>query len=588
MRPRLRLVTILLAAVLILIFYNPIIFHPSSFIFATDGDGLKYWYFMKYHMLDDSAPFTEFRGMNYPFTESIYNLDAQPALLFILKWINTHIINITENFMVIIYFLVFISLLISSILILEILFHYGMVSWLAVPFALGITFMSPQLHRIYTHINLAYAFVLPLTWWLYLKFIKIEKKKFIFALIFFLTLSGFLHPYYIAIEAVLIFILILVESKWNFKNKLKYFLWMIIVPFIFFFVILNAGYRGSTDLAKLPYGAFGESFRSRPEDVFTPNIWSFWYDFLHLHWIEHGSWEGEAFLGFALLIPGITYLFYFLINIFRKGKRKKLNPFKSLAGLFLFPLLLFIITAGAFYFVLPLSVKMMFPVFITQFRTFGRLAWVIFYMLSVFFSIKFFQWLRLNRVRKSKLIYGCSAGLFFILYAADVIENNLRVMNNLDKNKISKLNFRVDSLAQNISPVKYQAIIALPYFHVISSLPGAPDPINGIMFPALELSLKTMLPLTDMNSSRTSQSLATKQLRLFTQNDKEILKYMPSKKPFLIITNKESLDGILDGTIKNANLFPFQKNILKTASLLNHIDNYYLFEISFQELLLMN
>jgi hypothetical protein len=588
MRLRLRLVTILLAAVLILIFYSPVIFHPSSFIFGTDGDGLKYWYFMKYHMQDVPAPFTEFRGMNYPFTESIYNLDAQPALLFILKWINTHIINVTENFMVIVYLLVFFSLLISSLLVLEILMHYGMRSWLAVPFALGITFMSPQLHRVYTHINLAYAFILPLTWWLFLKFTKTNKKKFLFALIFFLILSGLLHPYYIAIAAVLLFILILIERKWNFKNKLKYFLWMNIIPIVLFFIIINMGYRGSTDIARLPYGAFGEAYRARPEDVFTPNGSSFWYDFLHLRWIHHGSWEGEAYIGFAMLIPGLSYLFYFLVNILRKEKRKKLNPFKTLAGLFLFPMLLFIITAGAFHFILPHSVKEMFPTFLTQFRTFGRLAWVIFYTLSIFFSIKFFLWLRLNRVRKRKTIYGFSIVLFFLLYAADIIENNLRVMNNLDKNKISRLNFNVDSLVQDIAPGKYQAIIALPYFHVISSLPIAPNPFPGIMFPAFELSLKTMLPLTGINSSRTSQSLAMKQLRLYTQNDKEILKYMPSKKPFLIITNKESLDGILDGTIQNGNLFKYQKNILKMAKPLNHIDNYYLFEISFQELLLMN
>ncbi|HKR06957.1 MAG TPA: hypothetical protein VJY62_20135 [Bacteroidia bacterium] len=588
MKFRLRSVTILLAAILLLIFYYPVIFHPSEFIFSTDGDGLKYWYFMKYHIIDVSASFTEFRGMNYPFTESIYNLDAQPALLFVLKWINTHVINITENFMVIIYFLVFFSLLISSLLILEIFFHYGMLSWLAIPFTLGITFMSPQLHRIYTHINLAYAFVLPLTWWLYLKFTKTNKKKFLFALIFFLILSGFLHPYYIAIEAVLLFILILIERNWNSKNKWKYFLWMIIVPLISFFIVINAGFRGSTDLAKLPYGAFGEAYRSRPEDVFTPNNWSFWYDFLNLHWIHHGSWEGEAYIGFAMLLPGLSYLFYFLINIFRKEKRKKLNPFKTLTGLFLFPMLLFIITAGAFHFILPHSIKEMFPTFLTQFRTFGRLAWVIFYMLSIFFSIKFFLWLRLSRIRKRKMIYGCSLALFFLLYAADVVENNLRVMNNLDKNKISQLNFSVDSLAENISPGKYQAIIALPYFNVISSLPFSPDPFPGIMFPAFELSLKTMLPLTDINSSRTSQSLSRKQIRLYSHNDKEILRYMPSKKPFLIIINKENMDGILDATIKNADLFKYQKNILKLAKPLNHIDNYYLFEISFQELLLVN
>ena len=97
-----------------------------------------------------------------------------------------------------------------------------------------------------------------------------------------------------------------------------------------------------------------------------------------------------------------------------------------------------------------------------------------------------------------------------------------------------------------------------------------------------------MLPLTDINSSRTSQSLSRKQIRLYSHNDKEVMSYMRSKKPFLIITNKEYMDGILNGTIKNAGLLKYQKNILKTAKPLNHIDNYYLFEISFQELLLMN
>src|SRR5205085_10342547 len=105
----------------------------------------------------------------------------------------------------------------------------------------------------------------------------------------------FLHPYYTPLCAFMIFLLILFEKEFQRMQKLKYIFTFCLLPLIIFWLLLKIGYQGAEDFAQHPYGAFGEAYRSRPEDVFFPNVMSQWNQWINLRWIAHASYEGEAF-----------------------------------------------------------------------------------------------------------------------------------------------------------------------------------------------------------------------------------------------------------------------------------------------------
>src|SRR4051812_11250602 len=107
LKSKVRLSVLVLSALLIFVFYCPLLLQPFLYIFDLQGDGLNSWYLIKYQLLHGGFS-TEFNGMNYPFTESIYHLDAQPLVLYSCKLLGRWF-NLSEIFVPVIFYLVIFS-----------------------------------------------------------------------------------------------------------------------------------------------------------------------------------------------------------------------------------------------------------------------------------------------------------------------------------------------------------------------------------------------------------------------------------------------------------------------------------------------
>lgn len=580
-KPGLRLVTLLIISAFVTAFYHEIIFHPGNYTFGWEGDGLKNYYFAKYYINDSGAELNHLRGMNYPYGENLNYADAQPLLTWIFKWINMHLFNTGNGFVTATFILFLISIPLSGLVLLEIFFHYRITGWLAAVFACAIALLSPQIQRITFHVYLSYSFVLPAAWLLFLIFKNNQRIAAAAVLVLFTAMAGYLHPYYTALCAAMIFFLIVMERSFSLRHKFKYVLALAVLPVIIYRLILLIGYQGLSDFAQHPYGAFGEAYRSRPEDVFFPNQASEWNRVLNLRWIAHAGYEGEAFTGWALTLTGFAFIAYVIVTGIRNKSFSQFSYFKTSRGLLISACIIFIFSAGALHFILPIEIQDRVPSFLTQFRTYGRLAWINYYFLSVFLCITFYFFISKPVASYIKVML---CFLFIALCIADAAEMNMRVAKLLKERKMEMDNKAYLPLLNGINARAYQAIISLPYFHMISPVKEAREPHPGQMLPALQLSLITGLPLTNTNVSRTSATHARSQLDFYSGKNKNVLNHFKNKKPLLVLVSKDDRAGILNRTVEKASFYPNEIKIIERARLLRQTENLLLYEIKFNDL----
>jgi hypothetical protein len=517
--------------------------------------------------------------MNYPFKENIELIDPQPIFTLFFKWFNLNVAPIDNQFMSITFLAIFIMIPITTLIIQEILFMYGMISWLAVVFSVFITFMDPQLYRIYTHATLAYSAIFPLVWYLLLKYQLTNKRKFLVFNFLLLLFVGFMNPYYTAISVLLALMLILFNNK--LPNKL--IIANVLLPLILYSIFSKILFGSNkTDMDPLPYGAFGQAYRCRPEDVFFPTE-GVWNDLFNLQWIAHGSWEGTAFISWALWIPLVWFIYVFFTRIYKKKKMTSFNPFSSIVGLFIAAIILLVFSTGLLHFIFPEWLKLSFPSFIKNFRAYGRLSWIIFLFLSFFLSLKAFQLIRITRIKKQYFKKNMIIFAIVALYSIDVYDMNSRVMKHIEVKTWENMDLSIAELSKKINFDSFQAIIALPYFHCISGITEERGPLNGTMWPAFYLSSVSMLPITDNYSSRSSQSIARKQIQLFTKGRSGTCNYYPNKKPFLVVTNTEGKKRIEEGSTDKADIYQFEKQLFENCKLICSNKSYFIYSLDYND-----
>jgi len=197
---------------------------------------------------------------------------------------------------------------------------------------------------------------------------------------------------------------------------------------------------------------------------------------------------------------------------------------------------------------------------VQQFRALDRFAWVPYIVLSVTAAWMLDQILKELLLQKRKAVFAVLFGApVLTLWTAEAFYN-LKPEEDLYKGlSYAREYFNNDNYLSWISkagysPEQFQSIVALPFFHIGSEKFWLDYPVS--MYEATRASYSTGLPTLECFLGRLSLSNTMKAIQLMSGDlmEKEIIHDLPNKKPFLLITNGQSLNDLEQKLVSQAQL----------------------------------
>ncbi len=546
MKYKFEIITVGLMILILFGYYHKMLLSPNSYLMSSTGDGLKNYYTIIMQVKSDEL--INFSYYNYPFGEYFFNTDGFPLLVTLLKPIQT-LFPETYNYVPgILHILLFLSMIFCSLFLFKTLKLLKTHTLLAVLSAIAITLLQPQLSRMGGHYALAFSHVIPLSFYLSLKYLLTNQKT-KFAIFIFLhgLLSIFIHPYLgmIAFSSIIpILVFWLVNNK-NYKNKkhlLQIFAATLSPALIYkIFTFLT---DSVVDKNHNPSGF--HDFKAEWFTVFIPQKeWVFNLLKIDTLMLE-AKWEGVSYIGLLTTLLIVPVLFIFFFVLYRKEIKNSTNIFSL--GLIISSIIFLMISLGFPFYGSWSEYYQKIPLF-REFRAIGRLAWV-FYFGSCIFVISTLS-AYYNKIQKKRTISHLMLIFLFIIPFSYVFEahkihknhsNFITQSPNLFLEKTYSEEFR--SKIKSINRDDFQAIIPMPYFYVGTEILDVFRGIN-VQDKTILASKLTDLPLLSNFSGRSSFSVAKKILRIIESQFvyKEISElFTNSKKDFLIVQSYDFLN----------------------------------------------
>jgi len=465
----------LLASGFVFIFYGNILLSPNQYQFSAKGDAIKNYYTYAYYIKNNVNPIN-FEGLNYPYGEHFLYTDCTPVLSSGLKGISTFYPDITNYSVGIMNFLLIISLIFSAFLVYLILLEYDIQHWLAVFSSIGIIALSPQIFRLTGHLALGFGFVIPLSWYLLLRFER-SNNQIKTGLLFLLSnlIIFFIHAYLGMIAAAFLFAYLLVKFVFEFRNKTisrQFFyglLSIIFIPIVIFrvFIFLTDTHTGRTDN---PWGFFiaHTNFNS----VFLPIKEPLKPIIKSLIGSYEQIWEGWAYIGIASIIIIILYFSLSATKSFKVKKPVFDNRWfdnKQLQYILISSILLLIFSM-AYPFRLNLEWMLDYVAVLKQFRAVGRFAWVFFFAITIS-SVYFTD--RMSKYYFSKNKRAIAILLLFLLpalYFMEALPYHSKISKTISSSSnmfdFQQLDTDLKKGIEEINTDDYQAILPMPFFYI--------------------------------------------------------------------------------------------------------------------------
>jgi len=530
------LLVVFLASVAVWGMHRELIADLNQVFLADWGDGIYSNYSVGYHVKYDST-FTRFEGMNYPFGEQVSVSGSQPLLANTVKLIS-RVVDISGYTKAIMHGAILAGIVACSLLVFLIIRRKQVPPWYAVPAALGIAFLSPQLLRMGGHFGLAYTLVLPLCWWLALRFDERpswRRSALLGAVVF---MASGLHPYYLALTVFFLtfrwlFLWLQQADRRPFAlYGLKHWTVQVFLPFVAFQSWLRL-----TDPVRdrpIPVGMAGSW-----EGVLVPPV-----TFPLGRWIENlvdvrfVDFESLSYVGLAASLFSIAFLAWALSRLRRRTQAAATPAPKDpeLVASFAAALVMLLLAFGLPFVGLAEGLRDYTGPF-RQLRALGRFTWAYFYVINV----TTFVWLywrgsRMASPLRRRIVWF----LPLALLAYEAWFYNARI-GFYSLARIPQLESTAPAPAwrQAIPPDRYQAIIPLPYFHVGSEF-LLRLPTDESLRHTIVTSLLTGLPIMAVYSARTSWSQTLDNIELMQEPYREprLWKRLDPERPFLIRQEK--------------------------------------------------
>lgn len=536
-------ITVLIGALLfILFFFGKFIHSPNENLLIENGDGLKSYYVLKYHVENDST-YLHFTGMNYPFGEHYGFTDGFP----VLAWLMQSLPFLQPYAISIIHLSIFFSYVLCAFFVFLILKKFKVNPWFAAIAALSILFLQPQTARITGHLSLSYAVFFPLSWYLLLQLTETKKKVWMGVLILNTLFWFYMHAYLglmIVLFSGLVFFLRLFfhereERIWNFKQ----ILW-ITFPLLFFFLFTKIT-DPITDRPTDPIGFF--EYTASPETVFLPNHPPFAPLLNPLFSVQQQQWEGWSYIGMSANVVLLVFFVLFILALFQKDRKHNIINqlfFGYYHVYFIASLFILLFAMGYPFRWYPDILDVLKP--LKQFRGLGRFAWVFFYVSTIYAVLLIHHH---YQSRKESVLKNYMMPLVAVLMVAlNVYEGypmnesqhqHLNAKNVFEKKHLTN---EEKQLIQIASAQNIQAVMTLPYFHVGSEI-FVKEPPQTTLKMCFLLSYYLKKPIYGVMMGRTSFAQSLDYMRSFGPDhiEKNMKKYIPSGKKILVYYGGEKL-----------------------------------------------
>ena len=496
------------------------------------GDGFKAYTVIIYHAKYDSS-YTHFGGMNYPYGDHVVPAATQPILSNSLKWLKDHHLDLTDYIPDIVHYSMLISVMFCAFFLYLIFRRLEIPAWYSLLVATGITFLAPQFQRIASHYGLAHPEVLPLLFYLLMRYAEKPGLKYSGLVAGVVWFYAQIHFYYFAISILTIssFFFFWVVQKWDWQQIPRYLLHFsiqVLLPFLYFLWWVN-GLDTVDDRPGTPWGFF--YYRGLPEGTFISDQQP------HLSWLRneilhvgHVGFEAENYLGLVTVI-GLGFL---LFRWFRNPLRVK--PVSDIAGkgrylnaIFYTGLVLMLYGFGLPFVISGLEWLLEYAGPFRQFRSVGRFVWV-FYFVS---NMVVFSWLyhRLKGKRRAWMLW--MPAILILAFEA----YHLAMFRDLRLNEIDR--FAAGRRFTDLPDIRYddyQGILGIPLCHIGSS--QLEWEIEGFIIQnVFAMSIQTGLPAMSAMLTRTSLSQTFNQYQLVMEPYRlpALLEDLPNQKPLLVV-----------------------------------------------------
>ena len=536
------LVFTICVAILICIFPQ-VIFDLNAYLFGGGGDSIKNYFVPSWYANYDQG--LTFTGMFYPLTEHVLFPEG-PFMGWMIGGLKSLGIPVENNVVGIINFGMFLSYPLAALFLFKILRHYSNSIVWSIIISIIIASLSPQFDRFTGHYSLAYMCIIPMLWWFTIQFIEKEKKIYGIVLLFFLLIIGFVHAYFLAIGTLFIssyaLALLWFQRKWDKKYIMA--ILVAILP-----LIIYMGFASLTDSVddrhSRPYGFY--RYHADLKSILLPHS-GYLYDFLQtIKSFKNQRYEGWAYIG----LFGVLFIIFSLTRIVTTKFRKDNSFIKRstnvhMKAALLASVALLVVAFCPFKLGLEWFVELVKP--LRQFRSLGRLAWIFFYVFSIFYGVQMIYLFRdLTTKKKKGLLYvlACSFLLISMFEGYSHLKHTSAQINKYKTANIFNRNqdtFNSILSDNNYSALDFQSILVFPYFNIGNEKIYI-DGKDNSLFHACKASFETKLPLSELYSSRSSISQSLQLLSLVSHPylPKPILNQFPNQKPILLIVSSDKL-----------------------------------------------
>jgi hypothetical protein len=519
-------------AAIYIVYFPQVFCNFNGLLSSITLDSIKNYYTFAYHVSCDSS-WLNFRGMNYPFSEHVVYTDCQPLLVIIVKalpFLHQYLAGIIN-------FLMFFSYIICAPVLFRVLRLMQVERTVAFFSALAITLLSPQFLKINAgHHALAYAFVVPLSLLLQLKYFLNPSFRRLITITLYNLLMFFIHPYFGLSLSVFSLVLLFVHALLN-KSKRKE-LQFSMVPGVFppaFFAIFMKLTDKHVDRPIEPYGT--EELVENTDNILAPVFGPFknLLSRIFSHPVQH--FEGHNYAGLSVILLFIVTIAFLIV------KRKWFSISKIQVALLIAGFIFLFISFGwPFKFFHLFGVH---PSFLNQFRASCRFGWFFYYVFPVVlipvmcYAIGRSGWRNTLRIQR---------GLAAVILALNLVEARgmflmdreafWNVQNPFRKNALSEEQRNIVRMIAEKNP---QCILPLPLFHGGSEMYDRAG-YNNSMIPSMIYSWHSGVPILSTMLSRTSISETEDLIAVMNayKSDRPVLKKF-AQSNILVIKTKDEL-----------------------------------------------
>jgi len=507
--------------------------NPMHILFDNEGDGLKNAFTLETYVREPIGHdgIFKYNSMNYPFGDYVYYTDNTPLFAIPFRWFCQHVWNLSAYTLPLFSLFVILTIVLSGVIVLHLFRRLRVPDGLAWVMAVILPWTNMQVWRIWHgNYNLSFSWLSLLAIALLIRWHdkrdKPRAQAWVAVWMVLLVYVGFLaHGYYMAIIplflASMLFFYGILKRKQPAGRRALYT--AIAVPAVALVVVMGTLFVTDGYLSMRPAAAHGyDGAGSKTQVSGLVSHYFFQEHFFFLHYQhDNGNIEAATYLGnvglyalFALCIAAVAS-----VSWRRRLWEAQRNFFKDpvRAGIFLGSLVLLSVSLGEHYYTQDdpgdhgfMFINLTNPFFylhqvtrrVEQFRYISRFIWP--------FYFGFYVWIvctlsalreYVSRRTAITVIVGVAlAGGLEVKDYVNALQAYAARENLLDAEHAAA------AKPQHIDVRQYQALLALPYYHVGSEdYPVTIDDANAWSAHTYAIQLATGLPLMNCKMSRVPQ-----------------------------------------------------------------------------------